>query len=80
MEIVSIFESKFHAMNKFLFVLFCLVSTSGFAQKDTNKWVRVFPITDYITTASESIKIVQVQLPKDLRIADNQMSVGQRDA
>lgn len=62
-------------MNKFLLLLFCLVSHAGFAQKDTNKWVRAFPITDYITNISDSIKIVQVHLPTGVKFADKQIGL-----
>jgi hypothetical protein len=62
-------------MNKVLFIIFCLVSSKSFAQKDTTKWVRAFPITDYITNISDSMKIVQVNLPHGVAFADKQIGL-----
>jgi hypothetical protein len=51
-------------MNKLLPLLFCFFSLSSSAQTDTSKWLRAFPITNYVVDLSDSIKIVQVVLPQ----------------
>ena len=62
-------------MNK-LFVPICLLfSLTLFSQKDTTKWIRAFPITDYIMDASDSVKIVQLHLPVGVKIADKQIGL-----
>ena len=62
-------------MNKLLLSLFLFISAEGFAQKDTTKWVRAFPITDYMKDIGDSIKIVQVHLPDGVTIAEKQIGL-----
>ncbi|MEO6681727.1 MAG: hypothetical protein ABIN48_02790 [Ginsengibacter sp.] len=59
-------------MNKLLLVLFFLVSMKTFGQLDATKWVRAFPITDYILDVSDSVKLVQVHLPEGVAFAEKQ--------
>ena len=62
-------------MKKLLLVLFYIASMKTFGQKDTTRWVRAFPITNYIVDASDSIKIVQVHLPDGVTFADKQLGL-----
>jgi hypothetical protein len=61
-------------MSKLLSALFVLFSLTSFGQKDTTKWVRAFPITDYMMDIGDSIKIVQVNLPAGA-IAEKQIGL-----
>lgn len=58
----------------FLGVIF-LHSISIAQPVDTTKWLRAFPITDYIIDANDSIKIVQVQLPDGVSIKEKTFGV-----
>lgn len=62
-------------MKKILFLVFILVSFTTFGQEDTTKWLRAFPITDYITPLTDTIKIVQVNLPQGLTIREKQLGL-----
>jgi hypothetical protein len=62
-------------MNKLFLLLFFFSSANGFAQTDTAKWVRAFPITDYMKDIGDTIKIVQVHLPDGVTIADKQIGL-----
>ena len=55
----------------FFFSLFLFPFTL-FAQPQPAKSVRAFPITDYIIQLNDSIKLVQVELPDDLKIAEKE--------
>jgi hypothetical protein len=48
---------------------------TGIAQNDTAKWVRAFPITDYMKDIGDSVKVVQVHLPDGVTIADKQIGL-----
>jgi hypothetical protein len=45
---------------------------TGFSQTDTTKWIRAFPITDYIVELNDSVKVVQVELPDELGFKEKQ--------
>jgi hypothetical protein len=62
-------------MNKLLVTLLVFFSLQGFGQKDTAKWVRAFPITDYMKDIGDSIKVVQVHLPDGATIVDKQIGL-----
>jgi len=62
-------------MNKLLLLTCFLFSLTSFSQKDTTKWIRAFPITDYMLDASDSVKIVQVRLPIGVKIAEKQIGL-----
>lgn len=59
-------------MKKLLFLVFFLVSFTVFGQEDTTKWLRAFPITDYITPLTDTVKLVQVHLPDGLTMRNKQ--------
>src|SRR6266542_2885579 len=62
-------------MNKLLLLLFFFFSMKSFGRKDTTKWVRAFPITDYMMDVADSIKVVQVHLPDGVTIAEKQVGL-----
>jgi len=62
-------------MNKLLIAFLLFFSLESLAQQDTTKWVRAFPITDYMLDASDSVKIVQVHLPPGVTIAEKQIGL-----
>ena len=45
------------------------------AQSDTSKWLRAFPVTDYMVDLNDSVKLVQVELPDDLQFRENQLGL-----
>jgi len=60
------------------FLLFLIIISSGLkAQTDTTKVFRAFPITAYQVDLNDSTKIIQLELPAGLTIADKQMGVLQ---
>jgi len=62
-------------MKKLLLLLFFFCSLTSFAQKDTTKWVRAFPITDYMLDIGDSIKIVQINLAGGPKIVEKQVGL-----
>ncbi len=50
-------------MKKVLLFVFLFAGGRCIAQADTTKWVRAFPVTDYMVDLNDSIKVVQVYLP-----------------
>ncbi len=61
----------------FLFLSFFFVIKTQ-AQVDTaGKWLRAFPITDYIVDLNDSVKLVQIELPDGLLIKDRQLGLMQ---
>ncbi len=73
-------------MRKLIFLLSIFISVQCFAQTDSSKWLRAFPITDYMIDINDSIKLVQLQLPDGLVLKEKQLGViwgvydGSRDA
>lgn len=59
-------------MKKIFFFIFLLIAVRSFTQTDTSKWVRAFPVTDYIVDITDSIKLVQVHLPDGPVLQDRQ--------
>jgi hypothetical protein len=62
-------------MNKLFLSAFFFFALTCFGQKDTTKWVRALPITDYMMDMGDSIKIVQIKLPDGTRIAEKQVGL-----
>ena len=63
-------------MRKIAFLLLWIISSlASLAQPGENKMVRAFPITDYITPISDSVKLVQVHLPGNPIIKDKQPGI-----
>lgn len=62
-------------MRCIFFLCFLFFSPAGFTQADTSKWLRAFPITDYIVELTDSSKVVQVQLPDGHSIQEKQLGL-----
>jgi len=56
-------------------ILWLLLPIFSHAQTDTAKWLRAFPITDYMVELNDSAKVVQLQMPDGLTIRQNQLGV-----
>lgn len=53
-----------------------LVGATSFAQIDTaNKILRAFPITDYMLDLDDSTKLVQIEMPENLKLKDKQIGL-----
>jgi len=62
-------------MRNFSIFLLLGAHINGFAQADTSKWLRAFPITDYILDLNDSVKVVQVQLPDGHSLKEKQLGL-----
>lgn len=63
-------------MQRLSFIALLLLSYSFcHAQTDTSKWLRAFPITDYMVDLNDSIKVVQLEMPDGLVIKKDQLGV-----
>jgi hypothetical protein len=62
-------------MRKTLVSLFLLWSLNSWPQTDSTKWVRAFPITNYIKDVNDSVKLVQLYLPDGPVIAQKQLGL-----
>jgi hypothetical protein len=62
-------------MNKLLLILFFLFPFTSVGQSDTTKWVRAFPITDYMVDIGDSIKIVQIKLDGGIKLVEKQVGL-----
>lgn len=61
---------------RYRFILFLLLTGfTGIAQSNPSKWVRAFPITSYIVTLNDSVQLVQIELPDDLKIAEKELGL-----
>ena len=59
-----------------LIILVCvLLSNAVYAQTDTSKWLRAFPITDYIVVLNDSVKVVQLEMPDGSILKDKQLGL-----
>jgi len=58
-----------------IILLFLICNSLCYSQSDTGKWVRAFPITDYLVELNDSIRLVQVHLPDGLVLKEKQMGV-----
>lgn len=58
------------------FVLILLLAAGQCsAQADTAKWLRGFPITDYMVTLNDTTIVVQVEMPEDLKFQEKQLGL-----
>jgi len=60
-------------MNRLFILLSFFLPIASLSQKEAGKLVRAFPITLYIVDLSDSVKIVQVNLPEGVKIAGKQV-------
>ena len=53
-----------------------LTNAIAFAQPDTaNKLLRAFPITDYMVDLNDSTRLVQLEMPENLKLKDKQIGL-----
>jgi hypothetical protein len=62
-------------MRKLIFLFFFFLSFNCFAQADTSKWLRAFPITNYMVELNDSMKVVQLKMPDGHTIKDQQLGL-----
>lgn len=62
-------------MRYVFFLGFLFLRLACFSQADTSKWLRAFPITDYIVDLTDSSKVVQVQLPDGHTFKEKQLGL-----
>lgn len=63
-------------MRTILILLLLTQQVPTFAQADSSRILRAFPITDYMVALSDTVKVVQVELPEDLKIKDKQLGLA----
>ncbi len=62
-------------MRVLIFLSFIFFSITSFAQPDTSKWLRAFPITDYMLELNDSTKVVQIQMPDAYSLKEKQLGL-----
>lgn len=62
-------------MRILIFFSIIFLSSTSFAQTDTTKWLRAFPITDYLVDLNDSTKLVQVQMPDAYKLKEKQLGL-----
>ncbi len=62
-------------MHRLLLILLIFCSAKTMAQPDSTKWLRAFPITDYMVELNDSVRVVQVELPDGLVIKDRSLGM-----
>lgn len=67
-----------HKTNVMRILIFFLLFTRCVplaAQADTSRWLRAFPITDYMVELNDSVKVVQLEMPDGMRIPEKQLGL-----
>ncbi len=62
-------------MRRFLFFLALACAGSAGAQSDTTRWLRAFPITDYMVDLNDTVKVVQLEMPEGFALKEKQLGV-----
>jgi hypothetical protein len=62
-------------MRRSFFYLLFLFPVGSYAQVDSSKWLRAFPITEYMVDLNDSVKVVQLEMPDGLSIKDKQLGL-----
>ena len=62
-------------MHKFILGALLISSLHSPAQTDTSKWLRAFPITDYMVDLNDSVKLVQLEMPDGITLKDKQLGL-----
>ena len=62
-------------MQKLLLSLSVFIAVHASGQTDTSRWLRAFPITDYMVDLADSVILVQVELPDELSFSEKQLGV-----
>jgi hypothetical protein len=66
---------KIISMRWILFIKLIFLSSVCIAQADTTKWLRAFPITDYLINLNDSTKLVQVEMPDGIVMKEKQVGL-----
>jgi len=62
-------------MRKLFLIALLITSFNSFAQSDSTKWLRAFPITDYIVDLNDTIKLVQLEMPEGIVLKEKQLAL-----
>lgn len=62
-------------MKKMMLIISFFVYANLSGQPDTTRFLRAFPITDYIVELNDTVKLVQVQLPDELSFSEKQLGL-----
>jgi len=62
-------------MRKLSLLLFFIIPALSYAQADSSRWLRAFPVTGYMVDLNDSIKVVQVQLPDGNTVKEKQLGL-----
>ena len=62
-------------MRVLFFLIVTFFSAKSFAQSDTSKWLRAFPITDYMVKLNDSTNLVQIQMPDAFSLKEKQLGL-----
>lgn len=66
---------KYYHMPRLLFLCCLAFHAVSYAQTDTSKWLRGFPITDYMVDLNDSVKVVQLSMPDGLKAESDQLGI-----
>lgn len=62
-------------MRKTIFISLLFLAANSFAQTDTAKMLRAFPVTDYMLDLNDTVKLVQVHLPEGYSLQEKQLGI-----
>ncbi len=64
-----------HNMRKLFIASFLFLSVASFAQADTSRLLRAFPLTNYTVELNDSTKLVQVKMPDGYTLKEKQLGL-----
>lgn len=67
--------TQIFCMKRVLFFTFILFAEFSVAQADTSRWLRAFPLTDYIVELNDSTQLVQIKVPAGSFIKEKQLGL-----
>lgn len=62
-------------MRSIFLPLLCIVSLAATGQPDSSRWLRGFPITDYMVDLNDSVRLVQLEMPEDIQLKEKQLGM-----
>lgn len=68
-------RNLFLSLSLFLSTIAFSQNTNNQPPSDTSKWLRAFPLTDYMIDLNDSTKLVQLQMPEGIVLADKQVGL-----
>ena len=63
-------------MRYFISILALIMFSTALYSQTEGKWLRAFPITDYIVELDDSTRVVQLEMPEGFRIPDKQLAIA----